>query len=102
MYCVYRVLCVVLCAQETHAGTSLVAMVGPALAGTVAHYRMGNIYPRVLPSLLLGSGLGAWAGARIATNLNDKQQRTVYCSLLGCLSLYQIRVGWKRYMTMRV
>ncbi|MGH7364567.1 MAG: TSUP family transporter, partial [Candidatus Methylomirabilales bacterium] len=50
-------------------GTSLVAMVAPALAGAVTHYRLGNLDPgRAVPLVLAGVAgerAGAWGVLRV-------------------------------------
>lgn len=43
-------------------GTSLCAMVPPALAGTYAHHLRGNVDKRVAPALAIGSACGAYLG----------------------------------------
>jgi len=50
-------------------GTSLVAIVGPAVAGALAHYGLGNLDPgRAVPLVLagvLGAHVGAWGVLRV-------------------------------------
>ena len=57
----------VLCTDMPHhaaLGTSLCAMVLPAMVGVWTHAKRGNVAWRVAPSLALGSALGAYIGGK--------------------------------------
>jgi len=78
--------------QQMALGTSLLAMLGPCIVGSIVHYRLGNVYLRLMPPFLFASALGAWAGAKISVSLTEKQQRTIFSItmiLLGLRSLSQ-------------
>ena len=45
-------------------GTSLCAMVAPAMVGVLTHAKRGNVAWRVAPSLALGSAVGAYIGGK--------------------------------------
>jgi hypothetical protein len=49
-------------------GTSMTGMIAPSIVGMVQHYRMGNVDPRLLVGLVIGTGLGGFLGSKIVVS----------------------------------
>jgi len=63
-------------------GTSLVAIVAPALAGVVTHYRLGNLdFGRAVPLVLAGIA-GARGGAWGIVWVSERRLKQVLVALL--------------------
>jgi uncharacterized membrane protein YfcA len=73
--------------HSTILGTSLVAMIFPSVAGLVTHYRLGNVDPKLLGGLFVGTGAGGILGSHIVVspNLPPGTLETLFC--LGMLFL---------------
>lgn len=77
-------------------GTSLCAMVMPAMVGVYTHHKKGNVNWRVAPLLALGSSVGAYVGGReIATNLDEGVLRAGFSVLMLVLGAKTWRKGAK-------
>jgi uncharacterized membrane protein YfcA len=64
-------------------GTSLCAMVLPAMVGVMTHAKRGNVAWRVAPSLALGSAAGAYIGGKeIGLHLEEDVLRTGFGVLM--------------------
>lgn len=64
-------------------GTSLAAMVIPALTGSVTHFRQGNLLPRVSVPLAVGTGLGAFFGGNYAArHLDDTSLKWAFAGIM--------------------
>ena len=78
-------------------GTSLAVLLPPIGAAAVyAYYRTGHIDWRAALILAVTIFVGAWIGARLATNLSENWLRTlfgVFLIGLGCYTLYSGRGG---------
>eukprot|EP00571_Detonula_confervacea_P010620 CAMPEP_0172307550 /NCGR_PEP_ID=MMETSP1058-20130122/8382_1 /TAXON_ID=83371 /ORGANISM="Detonula confervacea, Strain CCMP 353" /LENGTH=387 /DNA_ID=CAMNT_0013019751 /DNA_START=205 /DNA_END=1365 /DNA_ORIENTATION=+ len=69
-------------------GTSLCAMVLPAMVGTYTHSKRGNVNWRVAPILALGSAAGAFIGGReVSLNLDEGVLRTGFSCLMLVLGV---------------
>eukprot|EP00903_Cladosiphon_okamuranus_P015302 g14136.t1 len=69
-------------------GTSLAAMVLPALMGSATHFRQGNLIPRIALPLALGTGAGAFAGGKYAArHLDDATLKLVFSCLMFVLGV---------------
>ena len=69
-------------------GTSLCAMVLPALVGTYANAKLGNVCWRVAPHLALGSAAGAYVGARgIGLNVDEGMLKMGFSCLMMVLGV---------------
>ena len=69
-------------------GTSLCAMVLPAMVGTHTHHMKGNVAWRVAPMLALGSAVGAFVGGReVGMNLDEGVLRAGFSSLMLVLGV---------------
>lgn len=75
-------------------GTSLCAMVLPALVGTYTHSTKGNVNWRVAPMLALGSAAGAFIGGReVGLNLDEGVLRAGFSCLMLVLGVKTWRKG---------
>lgn len=85
-----------LCTSMDHytaLGTSLAAMVLPAIVGTVTHYKKGNVNLRVAPALAFGSLFGAYTGGRLGVHLEEDLLRYGFSGLLFGLGLKTLIKG---------
>jgi uncharacterized membrane protein YfcA len=73
--------------QQQAIGTSLLAILFPAISGSLTHYKLGNIFLPLIPALFLGSMIGAGIGSRLVVKMNDQQQRVLFVTsaILICL-----------------
>jgi uncharacterized membrane protein YfcA len=72
--------------QHTAQGVSLAAMMPTALAGTIMHYRLGNVEVRVAKWVALGAVAGALIGACIAGCLRSNVLQLLFGSFLVIMS----------------
>jgi len=78
-------------------GTSLCAMVLPAMVGTYTHSMRGNVNWRVAPMLALGSAAGAFVGGReVGLNLDEGVLRAGFSCLMLFLGVKTWRKGARR------
>lgn len=77
----------------TALGTSLAAMVLPAVVGTMTHYKKGNVNLRVAPALAVGSLIGAYGGGRLGVKLKEDHLRYGFSGLLFALGLKTVTKG---------
>ncbi|RDI96459.1 sulfite exporter TauE/SafE family protein [Meiothermus sp. QL-1] len=68
--------------QHTAQGTSLLAMVPPAVVGSYTHFRHGYLAQAHLPGLVLGILLGAFLGGTVANQLPEFWLRLVFAGVL--------------------
>lgn len=71
-------------------GTSLAAMALPAIMGSVAHYRQGNVVPRVVVPLAVGSAFGAYLGGKLAVTLPEDLMRWGFFVMMVALGTREI------------
>mmetsp|Transcript_12284 Transcript_12284/g.14075 ORF Transcript_12284/g.14075 Transcript_12284/m.14075 type:complete len:304 (+) Transcript_12284:124-1035(+) len=74
-------------------GTSLCAMTLPALVGTATHLSKNNICLRIAPPLALGSFLGAYVGARLGLDMDEKILRWGFSGLMIVLGVRTLVKG---------
>ena len=78
-------------------GTSLAVLLPPIGAAAVyAYYRVGHIDWRAAVILAVTIFVGAWIGAKVATNLNENSLRIlfgVFLIGLGCYTLFFSKAG---------
>ena len=75
-------------------GTSLCAMVLPAMVGTYTNSKLGNVNWRIAPFLAVGSFVGAFVGAReIGSNIDDGVLRVGFSCLMFVLGVKTWRKG---------
>ncbi|KAL3804383.1 hypothetical protein HJC23_011311 [Cyclotella cryptica] len=73
-------------------GTSLCAMVLPAMVGTYTHAMRGNVHWRFGPFLALGSGVGAFVGGRmVGVHLEEDWLRGGFAVLMLGLGVKTLR-----------
>lgn len=75
-------------------GTSLCAMVPPAIVGTLTHYTKQHVCMRVAPSLALGSFIGAYVGGKyIGLKTEETTLRWGFAGLMTVLGLQTLLRG---------
>jgi len=80
--------------QHSALGTSLCAMVLPALVGTYTHAKRGNVAWRVAPMLALGSFIGAFFGGRdVGMHMEEDVLRGGFACLMLVLGVKSWRKG---------
>lgn len=80
--------------HHTALGTSLCAMVLPAMVGTWTHSKRGNVNWRVAPMLAFGSAVGAFVGGReVGVNLDEGVLRAGFSCLMLVLGIRTWRKG---------
>ncbi|KAK4532078.1 hypothetical protein CCYA_CCYA10G2935 [Cyanidiococcus yangmingshanensis] len=78
--------------QRAAQGTALMAMVLPAMAGSITHWRLGHVQSELLLGLLTGVSLGSWFGGGVALRLP-------YIRLLQVSSLLFVLIGARIIVT---
>jgi uncharacterized membrane protein YfcA len=68
-------------------GTSLCAMVLPAMSGTITHYGKGNVAMRVAPALATGAFVGAFLGGKLGLTIDESKLRWGFSSLMIVLGV---------------
>lgn len=79
-----------LCTDMNHyqaLGTSLCAMAFPAIAGTLTHYRKGNVALRVAPALAVGAFCGGYVGGRLGMQIDENALRWGFSGIMVTLGL---------------
>lgn len=73
-------------------GLSLAAMVLPAVAGGVVHYRAGNLLPRIVVPLAVGTAAGAYFGSTyVVQHLSNEHLKYAFAVFMGGLGLKTLR-----------
>lgn len=73
--------------QQLIFGTVLTCFVPVTIVGTISHARVGNVVWRLMPTLLVGSAVGAYVGSRFSIYLSESQQRGVVISVMSGVGL---------------
>jgi len=73
--------------QQQAMGTSLLSILFPAISGSIAHFRLGNIVVPLLPALFIGSMIGARIGGKLVVKMKDTQQRYLFVALALLIGL---------------
>jgi uncharacterized membrane protein YfcA len=69
-------------------GTSLCAMVLPAMVGTATHFKRGNVAMSVAPPLAMGAFLGAYLGGKFGpTIISEDRLKYGFSGLMVVLGL---------------
>jgi hypothetical protein len=68
-------------------GTSLTAMVLPALSGTFTHFSKGNVNMRVAPFLAVGAFCGAFVGSKLAQSMREDKLKWGFSGIMVVLGL---------------
>lgn len=66
-------------------GTSLCAMVLPAMVGTATHYSKGNVAMRVAPALAMGAFVGGYFGGKLGLTVEESHLRWCFSGLMLAL-----------------
>jgi len=66
----------------TALGTSLAAMVLPAMSGVAKHHAARNVVWRVAAPLAAGTALGSFFGAQLAVLLPEREMRFAFCAVM--------------------
>lgn len=69
--------------QQKVLGTSLAALVFPALAGSYTHYKLNNIVMKLVPSLFIGAAIGSFIGSHIARHCPDKELKYLFAVVMA-------------------
>ena len=74
-------------------GTSLCAMVLPAVVGVVTHAKRGNVALRVAPALAIGSAVGSYIGGNVGLHLEEDVLRGGFGLLMLVLGARTVRTA---------
>lgn len=74
-------------------GTSLVAILVPAAAGALVHWRLGNVDVSASVALVVPGIAGAIFGARMVSYLRPRTLKLLFCGLLLCAALSMLGAG---------
>jgi hypothetical protein len=77
--------------QHLAQGTSLAVIIPTAIAGTITHFRMGNVRLQTAAWLSLGGVLGAGLGALAALATSDQVLRILFGLYLGVTGIQMLR-----------
>ncbi|HEY6106528.1 MAG TPA: sulfite exporter TauE/SafE family protein [Anaeromyxobacteraceae bacterium] len=72
-------------------GTSLLAMVPAAAVGAHTHWQLGNVARRLVPGLVAGILVGAFAGGSVALRLPETALRLVFAAVLVWTGIRYLR-----------
>lgn len=72
-------------------GTSLLAMVPAGASGARQHARLGNVVRRLVPGLVAGALLGAWAGSGVALRLPEGPLRLAFAAVVAFTGVRLLR-----------
>jgi len=72
-------------------GTSLCAMVLPAMAGTATHFSKGNVAMNVAPFLASGAFVGAYFGGKLARTIQEDRLKYGFSALMLVLGLRALK-----------
>eukprot|EP01089_Gocevia_fonbrunei_P006220 TRINITY_DN167_c0_g1_i1.p1 TRINITY_DN167_c0_g1~~TRINITY_DN167_c0_g1_i1.p1 ORF type:complete len:226 (-),score=27.78 TRINITY_DN167_c0_g1_i1:63-668(-) len=79
--------------QQMALGTSLLSMIGPSFVGSISHAMMGTIHWKIVPTLLLGSGAGAYLGSIFSVSLTEDKQRMLFFGTMLVMAGLSFRKG---------
>jgi uncharacterized protein len=74
-------------------GTSLCAMVLPAMVGTYTHHGKGNVAMRVAPPLAMGAFVGGYLGGQLGLQSNETALRWGFSALMITLGVRTFRAA---------
>eukprot|EP00177_Eucheuma_denticulatum_P002225 GFKZ01003981.1.p1 GENE.GFKZ01003981.1~~GFKZ01003981.1.p1 ORF type:complete len:328 (+),score=28.57 GFKZ01003981.1:284-1267(+) len=73
--------------QHVAQGTALMAMVIPAVRGSLTHWRLGQVKTTWLPTLVAGALCGGYLGASVAIGVSQEALRVVCAVLFGGMGI---------------
>jgi uncharacterized protein len=74
-------------------GTSLCAMVLPAMVGTYTHHGKGNVAMRVAPPLAMGAFVGGYLGGKLGLQSNETALRWGFSAVMITLGVRTFRAA---------
>lgn len=77
--------------QQLAQGCSLAARVPAVMTGSIENIRCGHVRYRLLPGLVIGGLLGAWAGSALALSLAELHLRSMFALVLVFIGLRYLR-----------
>jgi uncharacterized membrane protein YfcA len=81
--------------QHTAQGSALLAMVPAGSVGAYTHWRLGNVFTKILPGLIGGIILGTYLGGTLAHLLSEAALRFIFAAVLIWLGIRDIRKSAK-------
>lgn len=82
--------------QYTAQGTSLAAMVPPAVIGSWTHRRLGNVRKDVLLFLIAGVLVGTWLGGAMAHLVPERELRILFSLVILWVGFRDVRASYSR------
>lgn len=77
--------------HKTMLGTSMVAQIGPGLAGAWAHARLGNLRLDLVPALAGGAMVGSFVTSEVAVDLPEEGLRAAFAAFVAGLGMHAMR-----------
>jgi len=77
--------------HKTMLGTSMVAQIGPGLAGAWAHARLGNLRPDLVPGLAAGAMTGSFVASGAAVDAPEEVLRGAFAAFVAGLGMHAMR-----------
>ncbi len=77
--------------HKTMLGTSMVAQIGPGLAGAWAHARLGNLRPDLVPGLAAGAMTGSFVTSGAAVDAPEEVLRGAFAAFVAGLGMHAMR-----------
>ena len=69
--------------HKTMLGTSMVAQIGPGLAGAWAHARLGNLRVDLVPALAAGAMIGSFVTSEAAVDAPEEGLRAAFAAFVA-------------------
>lgn len=82
--------------QHVAQGTALMAMVIPAMRGSLVHWRLGQVKTTWLPTLVSGALCGGYLGASVALGVSQEALRVVCAVLFGGMGIKYVLGAWSK------
>ena len=77
--------------HKTMLGTSMVAQIGPGLAGAWAHARLGNLRVDLVPALAAGAMIGSFVTSEAAVDAPEEGLRAAFAAFVAGLGMHALR-----------
>lgn len=77
--------------HKTMLGTSMVAQIGPGLAGAWAHARLGNLRVDLVPALAAGAMTGSFVTSEAAVDAPEEGLRAAFAAFVAGLGMHAMR-----------
>lgn len=76
--------------QQVAQGVTLAAFLPTAMIAAITHYRHGNVKLKLALLMAVGTGIGACAGATLATSMSEGILRRIFGLFLIAMGLYEL------------